>query len=193
MNQTDIAQNIEANHVAVDIGDTDLHGEAYSEGAFFAETDWQCNRKRPGFLWGPDSMAEHCTAVWADIVANVHPEWNNQHVRLSFFIGYEDRATDLAAAGEAGYETLAEAGTVADTDGWTLQSAPWSEEASASEKALRAVRAVWAGAAAWQARAEASGDLGDAHRAEEALSRMETAGEYMADSRHMAGGGTHTH
>ncbi|MGF6723026.1 hypothetical protein P3T43_002378 [Paraburkholderia sp. GAS41] len=188
-----IALNIEANRTAADIDGTDLHDEAYNEGVFYAETDWQHCRKRPEFLWGPTSMAEHCAVVWADIIANVYPEWNNEHARLSFYIGYEDRATELADAGEAGYEALAEAGTVADTEGWILQCAPWAVKTSDSEKALRAVRAAWAGAEAWQARAHASGERGDAIRAGEALIRAEAAGEYMLDSRYVAGSVTHAH
>jgi hypothetical protein len=193
MNQTNIAQNIEANHVAADIGDTDLHDEAYEAGAFYAETDWQHNRKRPGFLWGPDSMAEHCAVVWADIAENVSPEWDHDAARMSFYLGYEDRATELAADGEAGYEALAEAGTVADTEGWTLQSEPWAMKASDGEKALRAVRAAWAGAARWQALAEASGTDGDRYGAEEALIRAEVAGQRLLDSHCGAGAMTHAH
>ena len=193
MNHTNIALNIEAKRTAADIDGTDLHEEAYNEGAFYAETDWQHCRKRPGFLWGPNSMAEHCAVVWADIVANVNPEWNNEHARIAFFIGYEDRATELVDAGEAGYEALAEAGTVADTEGWILQCAPWVANASDSEKALRAMQAAWAGAAAWQARADASGERGDVIRAEEALGRTGAAGEYMLDSRYVAGSVTHAH
>jgi hypothetical protein len=192
MNQN-IALNTEANRTIADIDGADLHEEAYADGAFYAETDWQHCRKRPGFLWGPNSMAEHCAVVWADIVANICPGWNNEHARLSFLIGYEDRATELADAGEAGYEALAEAGTVADTEGWTLQCAPWTENASDSEKALRAVRAAWAGATAWQARADASGGCGDAHRVEEALVRVAAAGDHMFDSGYMAGAMTHAH
>ncbi len=191
MNQN-IALN-EANHIAADIDGTELHSEAYNEGAFYADTDWQHCRKRPGFLWGPDSMAEHCAVVWADIIANVCPEWNNEHARVSFFIGYEDRATELADAGEAGYEALAEAGTVADTDGWILQCEPWAEEASDGEKALRAVQAAWMGAARWQTMAEASGEQADAIRAIEALIRAEAAGEYMLDSRYVAGNVAQAH
>ncbi|MFM0037114.1 hypothetical protein [Paraburkholderia strydomiana] len=186
MNQN-IALSIEANGTTTDIDGADLHEEAYADGAFYAETDWQYCRKRPGFLWGPNSMAEHCAVVWADIVANICPEWNSEHPRLSFFIGYEDRATELADAGEAGYEALAEVGTVADTEGWILQCEPWVANASDSEKALRAVRAAWSGAAAWRVRADSTGAEGDRHRAEDALIRAEASGEYMLDSRYMAG------
>jgi hypothetical protein len=91
--------------------------------------------------------------AWAFISGTICPEWSSEHHRLSFFIGYEDRATELADEGEAGYEALAEAGTVADTAGWVLQSEPWRVKASRSEKALRAVRAAWVGAAAWLAKA----------------------------------------
>jgi hypothetical protein len=192
MNQN-IARNIEADHAATDSDGGHLQGEAYNEGAFYAETDWQHCRKRPGFLWGPNSMAEHCAVVWADIVANICPEWNNENAQTSFFIGYEDRATELANAGDAGYEALAEAGTVADTEGWMLQCEPWPEKASDGEKALRAVRAAWAGAAAWQARADSTGAEGDRHRAEEALVRAEASGEYMLHSRYVAGTVTHAH
>ncbi|WP_025598611.1 hypothetical protein [Burkholderia sp. WSM2230] len=192
MNQN-IALNIEASHTAADIGTDDLHDEAYNEGAFYAETDWQHCRKRPGFLWGPESMAEHCAVVWADIVTNICPEWNTDHARLSFLIGYEDRATELADAGEAGYEALAEAGTVADTDGWILQCEPWTANASDSEKGLRAIRAAWAGAAAWQARADSTAAEGDRHRAEEALIRAEAAGDYMLDGQYVSGHVTRAH
>jgi len=192
MNQN-IALNIEANAIASDIDGGDLHDEAYNEGAFYAETDWQHCRKRPGFLWGPASMAEHCAVVWADVAKNICPEWNSEHARLSFFIGYEDRATELADAGEAGYEALAEVGTVADTDGWILQCEPWAANASDTEKALRAVRAAWAGAERWQALAEATGEQADAFRAIEALIRAEAAGEYMLDSRYMKGAAPHAH
>jgi len=85
-------------------------------------------------------MAEHRAEVWANVAGNLCPEWNNEHARLSFLIGYEDRATELADAGEAGYEALAEAGTVADTEGWILQCGPWAAKASDTGKALRAVR-----------------------------------------------------
>jgi hypothetical protein len=176
MNQN-IALNTEANRIVADIDSGEVHEEAYNEGAFYAETDWQHCRKRPGFLWGPESMAEHCAVVWAEMAGNICPEWNNEHARLSFLIGYEDRATELADAGEAGYEALAEAGTVADTEGWILQCEPWTAKVSSREKALRAIRAAWAGAAAWQARAKATGAAGDGYRAEEALRRAETAGD----------------
>jgi hypothetical protein len=192
MNQN-IALNIEANTIAADSDSTELHDEAYNEGAFYAETDWQHCRKRPGFLWGPSSMAEHCAAVWADVAANICPEWNGEHARLSFFIGYEDRATELAYAGEAGYEALAEAGTLADTEGWVLQCEPWAAKVSDGEKTLRAVRATWAGAARWQALAEASGEQSDAIRAIEAVVAAEAAGECMLDSRYVGGTATRAH
>jgi hypothetical protein len=192
MNQN-IALNTQANHAAADIDGMELHEEAYADGAFYAETDWQHCRKRPGFLWGPNDMAEHCVVVWADIVANICPEWNSEHPRLSFFIGYEDRATELADAGEAGYEALAEAGAVADTEGWILQCEPWAANASDSEKARRAVRAAWSSAAAWQARADSTGAEGDRHRAEDALIRADVAGEQLLDSGYMTGAVTHAH
>jgi hypothetical protein len=192
MNQN-IALHIEADRTAVDINGGDLHEEAYNEGAFYAETDWQHSRKRPGFLWGPNSMAEHCAVVWADVAANICPDWNNEHARVSFFIGYEDRATELADTGEAGYEALAEAGTVADTEGWILQRKPWATKASAREKALRAVHAAWAGAARWQALAEASGERGDRYRAEEALRRAETAGDCGRAPVYVVEAATHAH
>ncbi|MDP9646150.1 hypothetical protein J2793_001583 [Paraburkholderia caledonica] len=71
-------------------------------------------------------MAEHRAEVWADVAANVCPGWDNDHAQLSFFIGYEDRATELSDAGEAGYEALAEAETVADAEGWILQCGLWA-------------------------------------------------------------------
>ncbi|MFM0131759.1 hypothetical protein [Paraburkholderia sediminicola] len=172
---------------------SDLHDEAYDEGAFYAEADWQCSRKRPGFLWGPNSMAEHRALVWAEVAGNVCPEWDNDHARLSFFIGYEDRATEFADAGEAGYEALAEAGTVADTEGWILQCGPWAADASDNEKALRAVRAAWAGAERWQALADAGGEPSAVIRAEEALIRAEVVGEHMLHSGYRAGNVTAAH
>ncbi|WP_116142209.1 hypothetical protein [Paraburkholderia sp. BL27I4N3] len=192
MNQN-IALNIEADPIAADIDGTELHDEAYNDGAFYAETDWQHCRKRPGFLWGPNSMAEHCAVVWAEVAANICPEWNNEHARLAFFIGYEDRATELAYAGEAGYEALVEAGTLADTEGWVLQCEPWAAKATDSEKALRAVRAAWAGAARWQAVAEASGEQSDAIQALDAVIRAEAAGELLLHSGYVAGALTHAH
>ncbi|EJO63229.1 hypothetical protein BURMUCF1_1166 [Burkholderia multivorans ATCC BAA-247] len=61
-------------------------------------------------------MADHCEAAWDFIRRHVCPEWDHADAKGAFFVGYEDRATELANAGEAGYETLAEAGTVADTE-----------------------------------------------------------------------------
>jgi len=170
MNQTKIAQNIEANDIAAD-----LHHEAYEDGAFYAETDWQCNRKRPGFLWGPDSMAEHCAVVWGFVASAVCPEWNTEHHRLSFFIGYEDRATEFADAGEAGYEALAEAGSVAETDGWVVQSEPWSERATPAEKELRAVAAASRGSKVRAERYRETGSADDRRAADEAAIRATVA------------------
>ncbi|ALJ69814.1 hypothetical protein TR70_0222 [Burkholderia pseudomallei] len=140
-----------------------------------AGQDWQAARKdtrvpartmpvAPGY----SSMADHCQTAWDFIRQHVHPEWDHLDAKGEFFVGYEDRATELANAGEAGYETLAEAGTAADTEGWVLQSEPWEDKADADEKMLRALRALRLGAAAWRARADASGAAGDRYRAEEA-------------------------
>ncbi|HKR44045.1 MAG TPA: hypothetical protein VJU59_30945 [Paraburkholderia sp.] len=192
MNHTNIELNIEATHVAADIGDTEIQGEAYNEGAFFADTDWPWALKDDAEA-RPASMAAHLLAAWVFISGTVCPEWNNERARRSFILGYEDRATELADAGEAGYEALAEAGTVADTDGWTLQCEPWAVKATDSDKGLRAVQAAWAGAAHWQAQAEATGEQADAFRAIEALIRAEAAGEYMLDSRYVKGAASHTH
>lgn len=150
----------------------EIHDEAYREGAFFAKMDWSWVRAEPTV--SPTSMAEHCALAWQFISRTVCPEWNNDYMRRSFFLGYEDAATELADSGEAGYEVLAEAGTVADTEGWIVQSAPWEAKASRIEKALRAIQAAWAGAEAWQVKAEASGSVADRARAEEAQIRAET-------------------
>jgi hypothetical protein len=162
----------------------ELHQAAYDEGAFYAETDWQWALKEDEDV-RPASMAEHCSLAWAFISGTVCPEWSSEHHRLSFFIGYEDRATELADAGESGYEALAEAGTVADTGGWVLQSDPWRAKASSTEKALRAVRAAWAGAAAWMARA-ANGSGVDRIRADAAQIRAEAAGDCGLGSRYVS-------
>lgn len=87
--------------------------EAYDEGAFFAETDgpWsQKERERSR----PESMAEHCQMAWRFVLREVCPEWATEQHRAAFLLGYEDRATELADAGESGYQALAEAGGVAD-------------------------------------------------------------------------------
>ncbi|MGY6161158.1 hypothetical protein [Paraburkholderia strydomiana] len=176
MNQN-IAPNTEANRIAADIDSGEVHAGAYEEGAFFAETDWTWALKEKNAACRPSSMAEHRAMAWAFISESVCPEWDNEHARLSFLLGYEDRATELADIGEAGYETLAEAGTVADTEGWILQGKPWAAKVSSREKALRAIRAAWAGAERWQAMAEASGAQSDAIRAMEAMIRAEYAGD----------------
>lgn len=183
MNQTNI--------IAIRNSNIDA-AEAYKEGAFFAEVDWQAARKdtrvsalampvAPGY----SSMADHCQTAWDFIRQHVCPEWGRDEVRdavrTAFFVGYEDRATELAHAGEAGYETLAEAGTVADTDGWILQSAPWEDAAGADDKMLRALRALRLGATAWRARADASGEAGHRWRAEQAEAFAESAiGDVLA-------------
>ncbi|HEF4771635.1 hypothetical protein [Burkholderia multivorans] len=162
--------------------------EAYKEGAFFADVDWQAARKdtpvpframpvAPGY----SSMADHCEAAWDFIRRHVCPEWDHADVKGAFFVGYEDRATELANAGEAGYETLAEAGTVADTEGWVLQSEPWEDEADADHKRMRALRALQLGATAWRTRAAASGAARDRYRAEEAeASAKSVIGDVLA-------------
>jgi len=186
-----IALNTEGRHAALNIG-TDLHDEAYDEGAFFAETDWQWALKEDEAA-RPSSMAEHRATAWAFISGTVRPEWNDEFARLSFFVGYEDRATELADAGEAGYEVFAEAGTLADTEGWVLQCEPWTAKASTRDKALRAIRGAWAGAARWQALADASGERGDRYRAEEALRRAATAGDCGRTPGYVAEAATQTH
>lgn len=145
--------------------------QAYDEGRFHARERWLADRE-----WNRRirDMAQHRDMVWEDLL-HTFPEWEHGELaRAAFYIGYEDAAWALADAGEAGYEELAEAGTVADTAGWQLQSAPWPAAVTDAEKAFRPLRAAWAGAAAWQARAAASGDAGDANRAEEALLHAET-------------------
>lgn len=192
------------NHTNQSISTADgceLHGEAYDEGAFFATTDWQAARKeteRPCAVMpvAPEytSMADHCSQAWAFISRIVCPDWeHDEAARCSFFVGYEDAATELADAGEAGYETLAEAGTVAATEDWQLQCVPWPDKASAKEKGRRAVQAAWAGAAAWQARAEGTGDKRDERHAGLARIRAEAAGEYMVGSEYVSGAGSAGH
>ncbi|AJY06852.1 hypothetical protein SB768_07500 [Burkholderia sp. SIMBA_043] len=168
MNQTNISiANIDTNAA---------QAEAYDQGAEFAEKDWQWVR---GDIHGPSSMAAHRERTWAFLIHEVCPEWaGHDEVRGAFFVGYEDRATELANAGEAGYETLAEAGTVADTDGWVLQSLPWPKRASEAERAARVLRAADVGAAVWRGRAKASGNKAGRYRAEEA----EFAARTMAES-----------
>ncbi|WP_184107887.1 hypothetical protein [Paraburkholderia fungorum] len=158
----------------------ELHVEAYNEGAFYADTDWQWVRKDEE---GPSSMAQHCAVSWAFIAGTVCPEWDNERMRLSFFIGYEDRATELADAGEAGYEALAEAGSVAETEGWVVQSEPWSENASDQEKAMRAVWAAMEGAAARLAKFDWTGNESDRHAAGEAKIRAASMTESQLSSR----------
>ncbi len=179
MNQTNIIAIRNSNIDAAD---------AYKEGAFFAEVDWQAARKdtpvparampvAPGY----SSMADHCQTAWDFIRQHVCPEWDHADAKGAFFVGYEDRATELANAGEAGYETLAEAGTVADTEGWVLQSEPWEDAAGADDKMLRALRALRLGATAWRARADASGEVADRYRAEDAEALAESAiGDVLA-------------
>ncbi|WP_322004471.1 hypothetical protein [Paraburkholderia tropica] len=144
-----------ARSAAVEIA-TDMIEEAYAEGAFFAETDWQAARRAtlvpvrvmpvaPGY----SSMADHCRTAWDFIRQQACPEWDRADTRFAFFLGYEEAAKVLAAAGEAGYETLAEAGTVEDTEGWVLHSQPWADTPDSAERAARAMRAAWTGAACW--------------------------------------------
>lgn len=142
----------------------------------------------------PSSMAEHVSMAWAFVSQIVYPAWRgDREAQTDFYVGYEDRATELADAGESGYEALAEAGTVADTAGWQLQGASWAADASDSEKALRALRAAWAGAAAWQVVAEVTGERHAELRAIEALIRAEAAGECVLAARYVAGGIEHAH
>ncbi|KVD72790.1 hypothetical protein WI89_13780 [Burkholderia ubonensis] len=166
------------NQTGISIANIDIdaaQAEAYDQGAEFAEKDWPRWLDEP---WGPASMAEHCEVMWELMFEKICPGWaGNDDVRRAFFVGYEDRATELANTGEAGYESLAEAGTVADTEGWVLQSGPWTKKASAAERAARVLRAADAGAAAWRARAALSGSNGDRYRAEEA----EIAAHAMAE------------
>ncbi|WP_109479448.1 hypothetical protein [Paraburkholderia sp. C35] len=192
MNQTNIALNAEdSSGVAIATGDDfEIDDEAYAEGVFFASTDWQWALKEDA-ADRPASMAEHLSMAWAFISGTVCPEWNNEHARISFYLGYEDMATELADDGEAGYEALAEAGTVAATDGWLLQSGPWKARASDAEKVVRSVRAAWAGATRWQALAAVSGSAGDRYQAEAALIRADVAGQRLSDDR--GGATTYSH
>ena len=162
--ESNIEQRIAQSISIADQVDTDA---AYDEGAFFADTDWPWSQKEHEHA-RPASMAEHLLLAWRFVSSTVRPDWNTDEHRDAFILGYEDRATELADAGEAGYQALAEAGGVADTDVWVLQSPPWPAKATDEKKALRAVRAAWAGAAAWRRRADATGDKGDRYRAEEA-------------------------
>ncbi|RQS67235.1 hypothetical protein DID96_21965 [Burkholderia sp. Bp8963] len=172
MNQTNIS--------TANIDTSVAQAEAYDQGAEFAEKDWQWVR---GDIHGPASMAEHRERTWAFLIREVCSEWaGNDDVRSAFFVGYEDRATELANAGVAGYETLAEAGTVADTDGWVLQSLPWTKRASEAERAARVLRAADAGAMVWRARAKASGNKARRYRAEEAEIAARTMAEVIAGS-----------
>lgn len=167
------------NQTSISIANIDIdaaQAEAYDQGAEFAEKDWPRWLDEP---WGPASMAEHCEVMWELMFEKICPGWaGNDDVRRAFFVGYEDRATELANTGEAGYESLAEAGTVADTEGWVLQSGPWTKKASAAERAARVLRAADAGAAAWRARAALSGSKSDRYRAEEA----EIAAQALSES-----------
>lgn len=158
---------------AASVGSADDINKAYAEGAFFAETDWQAARRdtlvharampvAPGY----SSMAAHCRTAWDFIRLHACPEWDRPDARFAFFLGYEQAAMVLAAAGEAGYETLAEAGTVEDTEGWVLCSQPWTDTPDSAERATRAMRAADTGAVCWTALA-ASGRA-DAWRAEQA-------------------------
>ncbi|MDR5779150.1 hypothetical protein QCE63_06870 [Caballeronia sp. LZ065] len=177
--------------------------EAYNEGAFFAEVDWgwlmtigdePTEEEAEMIGHRPASMAEHCALSWAFVSSEVCPAWQgDMDAQAEFYVGYEDRASELADAGEAGYEALAEAGTLADTAGWQLQGAPWAAAASDGEKALRAVRAAWAGAAAWQAVAEATGAKADELRAIDAVIRAEAAGECSLDCRYVEAGVEYAH
>lgn len=171
MNQTNISTaNIDSDAAQAD---------AYDQGAEFAEKDWPRWQGEP---WGPASMAEHCEIMWEVMFEKVCPEWAGlDDVRGAFFVGYEDRATELANAGEAGYEALAEAGSVADTDGWALQSGPWAKKASTAERAARVLRAADAGALAWRKRAALSGSKGDRYRAEEAAIAAHAMAETVAE------------
>ncbi|WP_250538256.1 MULTISPECIES: hypothetical protein [unclassified Caballeronia] len=177
--------------------------DAYSEGAFFAEVDWawlmsigEEPTAEEAEMMGhrPSSMAEHCAMSWAFVSRAVFPAWRgDREAQMEFYDGYEGRATELADAGEAGYEVLAEAGTVADTTGWKLQGEPWTADASDGEKALRALRAAWAGAAAWHAVAEATGEKHTELRAIEALIRAEAAGECALGCRYVAASAEYAH
>lgn len=172
-----------------------LPHDAYSEGAFFAEVDWgwlmsigEEPTAEEAEMMGhrPSSMAEHVAMAWAFVSQTVYPAWRgDREAQMEFYDGYEGRASELADAGEAGYEVLAEAGTVADTAGWQLQGAPWAADAGEGAKAMRAVRAAWTGAAAWQAVAEAAGTQEAALRAIDALIRAEAVGECMPDARYV--------
>jgi hypothetical protein len=158
---------------ATRISSADDMYEAYDEGAFFAETDWLAARREtlipvrvmpvaPGY----SSMADHRERAWEFIRQQVCPEWDRPDTRFAFFLGYEETAKLLAATGEAGYETLAEAGAVEDTEGWVLHSQPWADTPDSAERAARAMRAVDVGAACWAALAESG--MAGAGRAEQA-------------------------
>lgn len=172
---------------AVQASDTDTDvPEAYEEGWFFARTDWPWALREALPESRPSSMAQHRNLAWAFVAKVICPEWDgDEHARLSFLLGYEDGATEMADAGEADYQALAEAGTVEETDCWLLQAAVWRTAATDGEKELRAVRAAWDGAAAWSAKAEATGRRVDRLRADEALIRAEAAGEAALGSRYL--------
>ncbi|MDR5751089.1 MULTISPECIES: hypothetical protein [unclassified Caballeronia] len=111
MNQKTNALNTETTNATVVAVTADLTGhatpdEAYDEGAFFADTDWQWALKEDEDA-RPSSMAEHRATAWAFISGTVCPDWSDEEARSAFYVGYEDRATELADAGEAGYEALA--------------------------------------------------------------------------------------
>lgn len=92
MNQTNISiANIDTNAA---------QAEAYDQGAEFAEKDWQWVR---GDIHGPSSMAAHRERTWAFLIHEVCPEWaGHDEVRGAFFVGYEDRATELAMQARPG-------------------------------------------------------------------------------------------
>jgi hypothetical protein len=176
--ETNISVTNAAQRIDTNTGAPELNGEAYDEGRFFAQTDWPWTLKESYEHARPTSMAQHLATSWAFVANVVCPEWaGDEAARMSFWIGYEDGATELADAGEADYQALAEAGTVAETCGWVLQSAPWCRKAISTEKMLRAVRAAWAGASAWLTKAEATGRPEDRIRADEAQIRAEAAGD----------------
>ncbi|WP_347556502.1 hypothetical protein [Robbsia sp. KACC 23696] len=160
--------------------------EAYREGAFFAETDWQWALKEPVHA-RPANMAEHRAMAWAFISGTVCPAWQNEDMLNAFYLGYEDRATELADAGEAGYKAMAEAGSVAATAGWILQTRPWINTATKKDKAIRTERAAGAGAAQWQVIAAASKQPCDLHQVEQALARADAAGKCALRGRDFLG------
>jgi hypothetical protein len=192
--ETNISATNAVQSIDTDAAAPELHAEAYDEGWFFAQTDWPWALRESYEHARPSSMAQHLAASWAFVANIVCPEWaGDEAARMSFWIGYEDGATALADAGEADYQALAEAGTVAETCGWVLQSPPWRTKAMSSEKELRAVRAAWAGAAARLAKAEATGRPEDRIRADEAQIRAEAAGDAALGSQYMRCSGEALH